>query len=685
MTGSLQPVDLPGSGLPGQNVAASSTGWRWGAGEWGLLAVFLLALLAMSPIGHILAIFALISLIGIPIYFVIAALPAVFLAYLFLFLLWRTYTSFIGNRFLAGALFAACALLMADYFVLRAWRENSRLDSAAAALVAGDTDRLGAAGEISTLAVVRSSRTNRNIENVCDDICQRLLLTGAVKKVLAITLAPPPPQSDGKKTNARRALPGPREEASWPALEIHDGLAGIVYSLEQRSSCPENKMPENVRVLSLPRSETGKAKIAWEREVPAPEALRIRLASGTCLIAAPATLAQADGALAYGTLASGRSGMGLGFDVAAEALNAWRLTFHRRIGGNMVPHYRATGVRYERFPGALVPTILHGSEFRTSNGFMRYSVLRGERRKYQDEPEVAHFAVGRLGLKLSIDPAEGPRAQGGVIDGILDASRPRTPLENKIVADYLGQIRMGAGPRDAAPDEVEMQRILRIAGDMQIELPSSISAAAALIGSKAPHYAPVLARFLFMRLAGVADQSPPGRERGLWNETITRASRALAHLPDDTLRSHRGEIERIARNRTKRYFAEALLNRLDLFGPEIVPVLFELIEDAVREGEDKSMKSRDGNWTKAYRIGLNGLCKLGPQASFALPQMTAFARANAEIVRRRFRDLTVTTMVRLGANESEIRTLLGINTEDERAERDFQQTIRRASGNRPCS
>ena len=57
-------------------------------------------------------------------------------------------------------------------------------------MLRGDKDDLGSTQSIDTLAVLRNTRSARDADNPCDDLCQRLLLSGAVKRVLAATAAP---------------------------------------------------------------------------------------------------------------------------------------------------------------------------------------------------------------------------------------------------------------------------------------------------------------------------------------------------------------------------------------------------------------------------------------------------------------------------------------------------------------
>ena len=101
----------------------SSTAGRFRPGRWGWLLIWTgaLALISMTEIGHVLAVIAMISVIGIPIHFLLAALPSIFLILLFLRFVFGVIDNF-RSRAAWAVGFAFAALFMVNFFVVRAYR-----------------------------------------------------------------------------------------------------------------------------------------------------------------------------------------------------------------------------------------------------------------------------------------------------------------------------------------------------------------------------------------------------------------------------------------------------------------------------------------------------------------------------------------------------------------------------------
>ncbi len=147
-------------------------------GNATLIAMGLLALVAISPIGQVIAMLAAISVIGLPIAFLVVALPSVFLVLLASRLTGEAWACFRSGRTGAAIAFALALLLMADFFVFRAWRVNGWLDSRVAALVADDKDQAAATGSIGTLGVLRNTRNASDT----DEFVRRSLPTAFVDR-----------------------------------------------------------------------------------------------------------------------------------------------------------------------------------------------------------------------------------------------------------------------------------------------------------------------------------------------------------------------------------------------------------------------------------------------------------------------------------------------------------------------
>lgn len=402
-----------GSGQGGGGSAAR----RFRPGRWGWLLIWTgaLALISMTAIGHAAAIVSLISVIGIPLYFLLAALPSIFLIMLFL----RFVLGAVQNFRTAGAWsvgFALAALVMVHFFIVRAYRENTKLDARATALVADDVAAQTAVPGGGVIAIVRGEAfsSRGTPDNACDDLCQRLLLNGFAKRVLAITLAP---QIDKVASRGGRPL---------PALEPASGMVGVMYWLEERPACPDVKVPDNIRLLRVDEPDHGSGVIATRS---ASQAMRVKIASGTCLISAPARIDEADGAFFYGPAAKGQTGRVTGFKPAVDTVAAWRTAYYRRDGEAWAVEHRATGVRYQRFPDVLIPTFIHGHGLQLHNGFLRSESFMGVRERYVDDPPVAE-TLTRLGAMLRI--ADTGRSDGpAIVDDALATKGELPPCRRR--------------------------------------------------------------------------------------------------------------------------------------------------------------------------------------------------------------------------------------------------------------
>jgi len=80
----------------------------------------ILALLAISPVGHGVAIISLITVIGIPIYFLILVIPSAFLVLLFVRLVIGAWSNFRSGQANKAVIFLVCVAALTEIFVFRA-------------------------------------------------------------------------------------------------------------------------------------------------------------------------------------------------------------------------------------------------------------------------------------------------------------------------------------------------------------------------------------------------------------------------------------------------------------------------------------------------------------------------------------------------------------------------------------
>ena len=646
---------MTGTGQGGDNSAAG----RFRPGKWGWLLIIVgaLALISITPIGHIAAVLAMISVIGIPLYFLLAALPSLFLILLFFRFVFGAIDGYRAGRAALAIALGAAALFMLDYFVLRAHRANANLDTRAQALIAGDIATTVAIPNGRTLAAVRTAQTARraDLENVCDDLCQRVLLNGFAKRFIAVTQSP---------STSRRKARG--TTAVSPALEPSDEMQGIAYWLEPRPSCPAMNVPDNVRLLRVDASVNGAGRMSTRA---ASEAMRLKIASGVCLMSAPARLADADDVFFYGQIARG-PGLVYGFDVSANTVSAWRVAYFRRDGAVWTPEYRATGVRYLRFPIALIPGYIHGSQLQLHNGYLRIERLLGARERRESEPPVAE-TLANLGVNLRIEDAgrtDGPRA----VDEALASKGELSSINVNIIDDYLGRL---SANRSRQIEPADARRVLALAADPRVKFTYQAQGAVTMIVQQQPQLTAGIARTLFDRLNAImASASIISNDAVRQTGTV---SNALAAMPASALKPYFANIEAVAGYAGLRAAAQNLIARLDVFGSFAVPLMFKVMDDSLAQRAPQA----SSNWRAGITAGMRALCRLGGEAAFARPMLAERIQRDGQYFVAANDSLLIATLARMGASESEIADLLGF---DETKKNRMRSARRAANGPRPC-
>lgn len=655
-------------------------------GNVTLAAFGVAALLVLSPLGHVIAVIAMISVIGIPLYFVLLAIPSLFLILLALRAVAEAWRFYRAGRTLPALVLALALLAMADFFVFRAWRVNWRLSSQAAALAAGDIDSLGAPAPIATLAVLRNTRERNDAANPCDDLCQRLLLTGAAQEVLELTAAPAPLQPHTSQHTDTRS--------PWPQFEPTESMSGTAWRLERRDACPASDGLRAARPLNVaePRRPAGTPRAP---QIDPERLMRLKIASGACLIGEAKTLAAADALVAYGRIRSGRSDYGAGFDAWADTISAWRMTFSRRRDGALVEQFRRTGVWWLVPPWFFAPVIISGYEFNMANGWFRDS-KRLHRSRHESEPPLGAFLTERLGLDLvpRVDVASGATAnsspqadlraeQAKVVDRILSQSAAPSKLEAKLLNDYLATIGAMARTKDAGVGPDDWRRLLRIIQDSRIDLPQeTVNAIRRAVDADT---APSLAGALFARLATPPPPTPDGDAGASWKVQLRIIAASLAELPSEAVRPYRAQTLALMRDRDRRMFATRYLGRLEAFGPNIAPEIIAMMDDAFSlrgaRGAEAGLRS---SWDDVWRAGARSMCRLAPDIPDRLNEMRARTNALAENKMKFADDVAAAALLRMGATEEDVRSAFNIDPGDEKAMRAFGFILRRARGALAC-
>ncbi len=644
-----------------------------------LVVTGMAAALALTPVGQVAYMVALVTYIGVPIGILIALLPSIFLILLAIRLIveiWRA----LRSRWIVMALIPAIALAgMMDFFVFRAWRISDWLEGRAAALAAGDRNDLAALAPIGTLAVLRTTR--QEMETACDDLCRRLLLTGAVTRILELTPVP-----EKRRPITQETAWSPTE---WPPLLPTDTLSGTLWRLERRDVCSTAALDASLR--SSDTATPLKVPGTSARSLNSAELMRLRVAGGECLVGEPATLAAADTVLVHGTIRSGTGDYSAGFRAWTDTLSAWHLALWQRDRGVLVEKYRQTSARWHQPFGVMVPTFVHGYGLAVASGWARTTKMLN-RVPREDDPPVGTFVSRDLHLDVLPrpgDPAAPPEvalraAQAEVVDRILAKNTAPSSLEMAMLKDYQSRfvfVRRGIGEH-VAPDDV--RRVLEIVAAERIDLQSDVGLAVHEVIREDPTTAPALASALWARLSALPEPTNAS-ERLRWSGQINMIAGSLDSLPDDVLRLYRAQTLAVMRDRARRPFATNLLRRLDAFGQDILPDLHAMMDDAVAQYAARDAAGpRDEGPIRVWNSAAYVICRLAPRMPQALPEWRA--RVTKAIATRLPIDgeYVATAMARMGASDDEIRVTFSVDPQNRIALANFATTLVIARRDNAC-
>lgn len=203
-------------------------------GIWGTLAVF-----ALSPFGGGAAMYAVITIIGIPVAILLALAPIIFL-FLLLFKIFYIWENFYGSskvkKVVVSGLLSVAVLAVVPSLI------NQAINFKILEYKKDDREDLGNVKKVEKIALYTSESLNQDNLFLCGDICQRLLINRQAKSVILF--------------NKNFLTP--------------DGLVtfvpGVEYSLLKSDSCPveeilyflrgkKNLTPEDLRYLTKPEKK----------------------------------------------------------------------------------------------------------------------------------------------------------------------------------------------------------------------------------------------------------------------------------------------------------------------------------------------------------------------------------------------------------------------------------------------
>ena len=599
---------------------------RWAA-SWRLW----LALAALAVIiAPVLALVAAITIIGIPITIIMMLIPG--LAFVLLpaaFLkdrISRLMSEPMAWVIALGAVLVASAAAAAVV--------NAGLDRKVAALRAGEIAAIGEAPVRRVALVSRLGRSSKEEFN-CHSACLRLLLTGAVEEVLLVSGDDP--------------------------FDVDDARQAVAARFERGGVCRALRLTdEDIRI----DGEMSRAS----------EFARRRIAAGDCLVERDARLGEADAVIAVGSPDRGQSAYAAGLNPVADTVRAYRLSFWRRDKGRLREEYRRTGVIVLRHPPVLFPTIVAGYGFEAKVGFARLEKRIGFDSRYEEEPDLAAFLEKKLRLAIRLGPGAAPDLRDMVDALIARRGAPLSATELQIADDFLGSLYLGSS-RTMTREDAE--RATRFLERLDYETPFSGPGAARAVSAAHADLAARIAAALFQRLFAV---DPAQRESRYNDLYIPRIATAIKVLPDETLRSHRGDLERLAADPARRAQAAAALARLSVFGADAENSAIDLVAAAL---DDRDRAPDDDRWRDLFRAGLSVLCEVHSAKGAAA--LRARIGAEPALAKWPHGELLIGVLANGGMTDAEILSLISTDDDSDDDRADLARRIRWARKRPSCA
>jgi hypothetical protein len=566
----------------------------------------------------ILTTIALISIIGIPIAFLLMALPTVAAV----LILGRLLQLAIRLPGLVPGLTSVVAVIL--LLAAGAAYYNKDLADRATTLLADDKQRLQPL-KLATLGLIddRLGWRQKNVTG-CGDLCLRLLLNAVARKVVIFA-----------RTKDRTSLlPDKPGSAFW---------------LEQRSECPA------VVFRSDHENLPGEERSAPESS----EVMALRLATGTCLVEGTATLDEVDTLAAAGSIASGSTSCAAGFDAGANTVSANRIALFQRGSAGLSETLRHTRVLWLPHPWILAPAIVDCRGLEMRGGFFRLSEVRNTDGKYFRDATLIELLTGKLNLQLAMsnhmpgtatDPVQ-------IIAAALDSPGPIAIPVRTVIEDFFHALR----DRKPLPEEKALAQ--RALADPRVPPPRATWALVQAMAKDGTEANARLAATLFDRLGKTpADQKEDHPTYLGWH--VSYLDNGIRWLPDEAILPHKADLEALARDPAKRRRAQNSLDRLILFRRDVMETVLFLIEDAVRIYTARDRNTDSDMWYTPFRAGMRILCKLGPDAASAIPQVATWLQSGEQPLGHHNTGLIASTLLSMGAPDDLVIQVIGGLTTD---------------------
>ena len=578
-----------------------------------ILAVLLaISALSMTKVGVGLALMFAMSGVGIPIFFLILFTPTITLYFLIVLAferaLWLIRLPWLLLRLALATAAAAGGVWLATDVV------NKALEERAAVLMAGDHDLVGSVEPISSVAVVEERGYHQR--GICDALCQRSLLNGAVGAIIMVRV-------------------------NSVALPLDDQWQGTLYRLEKRAQCPPINIEYNDGVAPV----KGEKRVLHDKT--SLDLLQIEAAKGNCLISEPAKVGDADAVLVFGNVKRGLQPDGAGLDLYADTASASRLLFYTRQAGDIQERYRSTYVRLYKISPAIVPADGNLMNVKIVPQWSRSEKTLDVKPFAKGIDSPIDFAQERLKFDLLLHDSQ---SQADVREVIADAINDVKPLPLEGANALFVYFDSFANKKDISPEDLSLS--LRVMAEKRVPLVVNAEKAVALIAKTHPEVVSEVAASLFFRL-NAASQNGASMTKRAREQEILSAARAIGALPDSAVLPYFDSLAALAGNLEVRRAGADAIKKLSAFGDQAVPTLIGLLDSLVpvREASKGTSATKYYEWQEPYLAAMIALCRAGPRAETALPLLKQRMQGEAVARYGSYERLLQTTLSRLSKQE----------------------------------
>lgn len=530
------------------------------------------ALIYLSPVGGVVFVLLMISVIGIPLALVLALIPPIALLLVFAAAIaWPV--RHLGWPAVLLAFIPAAAILFYAPVLL-----NASADREAQTLAGGDM--AGDVKAFSGRSIAIFVRPTHSEE--CLEFCQRALVSGAVDTFIVA-----------------------RSTATWPEPDID--ASGTAYRLEKRPTCDSVKIRDGV--TDYP--------VAPDSPPPGP-ALRLMIAAGTCLVAEPGKVRAADAILHHAELIEGR--------YSRDSLNpfyvpmrALRLAWFVRDGDGFVEKFRQTAVEYSVLTQPLVPGLFGGSQLVMEAGFSREHRKLGAQR---DAISVAALLKDRLGIDLSFDAMAAGEGRDRALDLALSASADLSPAEQVLAGDAFAELAHDSKTVDPA----RFERTIAMLADPRFDVPDQIRAfVVAAYRSDADKRTRAMSVF-FDRLDALVRQESRDA-RVFRNSGLRRLAYATESIPDEDFARQWPRLRTVFADPEATSIFDDQVRRAHVAGDASFGDLLGLIDAAAQDQSNGAFKNK---FLRGNRfVAMGAICRMGQEARALLPAIEERLRSGA--------------------------------------------------------